>query len=124
VTGRYLIDTHVLLWTLNNDPRLSEAHRSIFLKGEDIAISAITVLEIAIKRSLGKVTLAVDLVALLREKGIPILLLNDEHAARVEHLPFHHKDPFDRVLIAQAQIEGMILVTSDKKIRRYDVQLA
>lgn len=124
VTARYLVDSRILLWALNNDRRLSEKHRSIFVKGEDVVISAVSILEIAIKRSLGKVTLAVELVPLLRQRGIPILALNEKHAARVEHLPFHHRDPFDRALIAQAQVEGLTLATTDANILRYDVLLA
>lgn len=124
MTRRYLIDTHILLWALSNDRRLSQAHRSIFLQNEDVVVSAITILEIAIKRSVGKITLTVDLLSLLRERGIPILALNETHAARVEHLPFHHGDPFDRALIAQAQIENLTLVTADASMARYDVLLA
>ena len=121
---RYLLDTHILLWALNNDPRLSDPHRAIFLSNQQVVVSAISVLEIAIKKSLGKLTLAVDLLTLLRDRGIPILMMNEAHAARVEFLPMHHGDPFDRVLIAQAQIEGMTLVTADANIMSYDVLLA
>ena len=124
MTKRYLLDTHILLWALSNDRRLSEAHRSIFAEGEDVVVSAITVLEIAIKKSLGKLTLPIDLDDFLRERGVPVLAMNERHAARVEHLPFHHSDPFDRVLVAQAQIEGLTLVTTDANISRYDVLLA
>jgi len=124
VNGRYLLDTHILLWALNNDPRLSETHRAIFLSNQQVVISAISILEIAIKKSLGKLTLAVDVVSLLHERGISILAVTETHAARVEFLPMHHGDPFDRVLIAQAQIEGMTLVTADANIKRYDVLLA
>lgn len=124
MTTRYLLDTHILLWALNNDRRLSDKHRSIFAKGEDVTVSAISILEIAIKRSLGKLALNIDIVEFLRERGVAVLPLNQAHAARVEHLPFHHGDPFDRVLIAQAQIEGMALVTADADIRRYEVLLA
>lgn len=124
MTKRYLLDTHILLWALSNDRRLSESHRSIFAEGEDVVVSAITVLEIAIKKSLGKLTLPIDLDDFLRERGVPVLAMNERHAARVEHLPFHHSDPFDRVLVAQAQIEGLTLVTTDANISRYDVLLA
>lgn len=124
MTPRYLIDTHVLLWALNNDSRLSASHRSIFANDANVVVSAVTILEVAIKKSLGKLVLGVDLVAFLQEKGIEILPMTEKHAARVEHLPRLHADPFDRVLIAQAQIEGMTLVTADADIARYDVLLA
>ena len=120
----YLIDTHILLWALNNDRRLSAAHRSIFAEGADVAVSAVTILEVAIKKSLGKLTLSIDLVDFLRSRGINIIAMNEAHAARVEHLPRLHGDPFDRVLIAQAQIEGLTLVTADANMARYDVLLA
>jgi len=120
----YLIDTHILLWVLNEDPRLSEKHREIFLSGKDIVVSAVSILEIAIKKSLGKVVVRLDIVELLRDRGVPILAVNGRHAARVEHFPLYHRDPFDRVLVAQAQIEGLQVVTEDANIRQYDILLA
>lgn len=89
-----------------------------------IVISAVTVLEIAIKRSLGKLTIGLEVSALLRARGIPILPMTETHAARVEFLPKIHGDPFDRVLVAQAQLEGLTLVTANANIQRYDVLLA
>ncbi|MDX8535422.1 type II toxin-antitoxin system VapC family toxin [Mesorhizobium sp. VK25D] len=105
------------------DSRLSDHHRDIFLRGEDVVVSAISVAEIAIKKSLGKVTLTANIVDILRSNGIPILSVNEQHAARLEHLPFHHRDPFDRLLIAQAQIEGLTMVTADRHFSAYDVAL-
>jgi len=124
MSPKYLVDTHILLWVLNADSRLADHHRDIFLAGEDVIVSAISVAEIAIKKSLGKITLAGDIVDLLRSNGIPILGVNELHAARLEHLPLHHRDPFDRLLIAQAQIEGLTLVTADRHFSAYDVALA
>lgn len=124
MSPRYLVDTHILLWVLNADSRLSDRHRDIFLAGEDVNVSAISVAEIAIKKSLGKITLSGDVVDILRSSGIPILIVNEVHAARLEHLPLHHRDPFDRLLIAQAQIEGLTLVTADRQFSAYDVALA
>ncbi|WP_347344051.1 type II toxin-antitoxin system VapC family toxin [Mesorhizobium vachelliae] len=95
----------------------------MFLRGEDVVVSAISVAEIAIKKSLGKVTLTANIVDILRSNGIPILSVNEQHAARLEHLPFHHRDPFDRLLIAQAQIEGLTMVTADRHFSAYDVAL-
>ncbi|MDF3211033.1 MULTISPECIES: type II toxin-antitoxin system VapC family toxin [Mesorhizobium] len=87
-------------------------------------VSAVSVAEIAIKKSLGKVTLTGDIVDLLRSNGIPILGVNELHAARLEHLPLHHRDPFDRLLIAQTQIEGLTLISADRQFSAYDVVLA
>ncbi|UCI06055.1 type II toxin-antitoxin system VapC family toxin [Mesorhizobium sp. B1-1-8] len=96
MSRKYLVDTHILLWVLNADSRLSDHHRDIFLAGEDVTVSAISVAEIAIKKSLGKIALTGDVVEILRSNGIPILSVNELHAARLEHLPLHHRDPFDR----------------------------
>ncbi|AZO68977.1 MAG: type II toxin-antitoxin system VapC family toxin [Mesorhizobium sp.] len=123
MSHQYLVDTHILLWVLNADSRLSDHHRDIFLAGEDVVVSAVSVAEIAIKKSLGKVTLTGNIVEILRSNGIPILSVNELHAARLEHLPLHHRDPFDRLLIAQAQIEGLTLVTADRHFSAYDVAL-
>ncbi|MDF3155841.1 type II toxin-antitoxin system VapC family toxin [Mesorhizobium sp. M7A.F.Ca.CA.001.09.2.1] len=124
MSRRYLVDTHILLWVLNADSRLSDHHRDIFLTGKDVIVSAVSVAEIAIKKSLGKVTLTGDIVDLLRSNGIPILGVNELHAARLEHLPLHHRDPFDRLLIAQTQIEGLTLISADRQFSAYDVVLA
>ncbi|AEH89434.1 type II toxin-antitoxin system VapC family toxin [Mesorhizobium opportunistum] len=123
MSGKYLVDTHILLWVLNADSRLSDHHRDIFLAGREVIISAVSVAEIAIKKSIGKVTLTGDVVDILRSNGIPILGINELHAARLEHLPLHHRDPFDRLLVAQAQIEGLTLVTADRQFSSYDVAL-
>ncbi|MER9415573.1 type II toxin-antitoxin system VapC family toxin [Mesorhizobium sp. M0306] len=123
MSRQYLVDTYILLWVLNADSRLSDHHRDIFLAGEDVVVSAVSVAEIAIKKSLGKVTLTGNIVEILRSNGIPILGVNELHAARLEHLPFHHRDPFDRLLIAQAQIEGLTVVTADRHFSAYDVAL-
>ncbi|TPK74758.1 type II toxin-antitoxin system VapC family toxin [Mesorhizobium sp. B2-4-15] len=124
MSRKYLVDTHTLLWVLNADSRLSDRHRDIFLAGEEVIVSAVSVAEIAIKKSLGKIALNGDVVEILRSNGIPILSVNELHAARLEHLPLHHRDPFDRLLIAQAQIEGLTLVSSDRHFSAYDVAMA
>ncbi|RWM90710.1 MAG: type II toxin-antitoxin system VapC family toxin [Mesorhizobium sp.] len=124
MSRKYLVDTHILLWVLNADSRLSDHHRDLFLAGEDVIVSAISVAEIAIKKSLGKVTLAGNISEILRSNGIPILSVNELHAERLEHLPLHHRDPFDRLLIAQAQIEGLTLISADRHFSAYDVTLA
>ncbi|TIO76793.1 MAG: type II toxin-antitoxin system VapC family toxin [Mesorhizobium sp.] len=121
MSRKYLVDTHILLWVLNADSRLSDHHRDIFLAGEDVVVSAISVAEIAIKKSLGKVTLTGNIVDILKSNGIPILGVNEFHTARLEYLPLHHRDPFDRLLVAQAQIEGLTMVTADRHFSAYDV---
>ncbi len=117
----YLIDTHVLLWAVDDDPRLSEQQRTIMHHGEGLIISAVSIWEIAIKRALGKLTLAGNIVDTVRAHNIPFLAVNELHAARTEQLGDHHRDPFDRLLIAQAQIENLTILTSDAIFARYDV---
>jgi len=86
--------------------------------------SAASVWEIAVKASLGKLTLATTLEQLVRggiERGVRLLDVTAGHAYRVEHLPFHHRDPFDRLLVAQAMHEGMVIVSRDGQIDEYPV---
>ena len=122
MSSGYLVDTHILLWVLNADSRLSDQHRDIFHAGKDVTVSAISVAEIAIKKSLGKITLSGNIVDILRSNGIPILSVNEQHAARLEHLPLHHRDPFDRLLVAQARAENMAIVSSDSLLDDYGVR--
>ncbi|GAA4110656.1 type II toxin-antitoxin system VapC family toxin [Aminobacter aganoensis] len=121
---KFLLDTHVFLWALRDDERLSPEHRMIIARGEGIAISAVSIWEIAIKRSSGKLRVDGDMVQVLNERGTPILSINEHHASRVEHLADHHRDPFDRLLIAQAQVENLVILTADPMFARYDVALA
>lgn len=118
----YLIDTHILIWWLADDPQLPADARSVIADGSnDILVSAVTIAEIAIKKSLGKLDMPVTAKEALRIGGFDQLPLTADHAARLETLPWHHRDPFDRMLIAQAQHEGYVLVTADGRCREYDV---
>ena len=125
---RYLLDTHVLLWGLADDPRLSKRVRTLLLDDENtLYFSAASTWELAVKCSLGRLRFSAPLETYLPSKlaseGIEPLSVSTEHAARTERLPWHHRDPFDRLLIAQAQIESLDLVSSDKALRGYDVKL-
>ena len=120
----YLIDTHVLLWAVSDDPRLSKRQREILHQGDDLVVSAVSIWEIAIKRALGKLILNGDIVDAVKSRNIPFLAINERYAARTEHLGDHHRDPFDRLLIAQAQVENLTILTSDDVFRRYDVMVA
>lgn len=121
---RFLLDTHVFLWAIRDNERLSHNHRAIIADGEGIAISVVSIWEIAIKRSSGKLVADGDMVQLLNERAIPILSINEHHASRVEHLANHHCDPFDRLLIAQAQVENLAILTADPMFAHYDIALA
>lgn len=121
---RFLLDTHILLWAISDDARLSSNHRRLIESGDGIAVSAVSIWEIAIKRSSGKLHVDGDIVELLKARGIPVVAINEHHAAQVENLAGHHRDPFDRMLIAQAQVEGLSILTADPTFVRYDVALA
>ncbi len=118
-----LLDTHIALWALVDSPRLSVRARDLILAPRSVVwISAATVWEIAIKHSLARGDMPVsgaDAVGYFRAAGYRFLPVEPEHAAAVETLPPHHQDPFDRLLIAQAQVEPMHLLSHDADIARY-----
>jgi PIN domain nuclease of toxin-antitoxin system len=120
---RYLLDTHAFLWLAEDDPRLDANVRVLFSDANnEIFLSAASVWEMAIKASLGKLTLATPLARLVAggvERGIQLLSVSCDHAYQVEQLPFHHRDPFDRLLVAQASHGGMQLVSRDPKLDAY-----
>ena len=119
----YLLDTNVVLWALAEPRRLSEAARVAMEDARnEIFVSVVSGWEIAIKRALGKAEAPDDLEAGIREQGFTPLLITFHQAERAGVLPPHHRDPFDRILIAQAQAEGLILVTRDPRIPVYGVR--
>jgi PIN domain nuclease of toxin-antitoxin system len=128
--SRYLLDTHTLIWMRNNDRRLDRNKwESIFFGGDhEIFFSIVSLWEIAIKRALGKLTLEGDLIDFSRtledHHGFCKLEIDVTDLCRLETLPMHHTDPFDRLLIAQAIEHGAIAVTNDPKWRRYSVRTA
>ena len=119
-----LLDTHVVIWIFANDPRLSgSAITTIADANNQVFVSAATAWEIAIKRALGKLEAPRDYSDGLKRYRFTPLDITTEHALAVEGLPPHHDDPFDRMLIAQANIERLTLVTRDRRMRAYDVRL-
>jgi len=120
---RYLADTHVLLWALADDRRLLGRHKSVLLSSAEVYFSAASIWEIAIKRSLGKLQAPQNLAALLPRAGFIPLDLTPRHAEAVLDLPRHHSDPFDRLLIVQAMIEKMCVMTVDTRFSHYGVDL-
>jgi PIN domain nuclease of toxin-antitoxin system len=125
---RTLLDTHVFIWWLFDSPKLSQvAYAHIADPANQIFVSAASVCEIAIKLAINKLPLPSDLdddelFASLAGTGFSALPVTLKHAYAVRHLPWHHRDPFDRLLVAQSRIEGMTLVTNDAALRRYDLQ--
>lgn len=119
---RLLLDTHVLLWAVLNDPRLTDAQRAAIGEG-DLYLSSASVWEIGIKRSLGKLDVPDDLFEVAVDAGCRPLPISWTHAEAAAALPQHHSDPFDRMLVAQARCEGLSLVSSDGKLAAYDVEI-
>lgn len=123
---KLLLDTHVVLWWTHDSRRLSQTARE--LVGDprhDVLLSAVVAWEIAIKRALGTLKVRPALVTeLLADGGAAELAVSVAHATEVERLPMHHRDPFDRMLVAQARVEGAVLVSSDEALRKYDVPVS
>ena len=114
---KLLLDTHLLLWAAGNPERLSKKARALIEKNEhELFFSSGSLWEIVIKRNLGRDDFKVDARVLRRgllDNGYSELPIASEHVVAIDGLPQHHKDPFDRVLVAQAIVEGITLVTSD-----------
>lgn len=118
-----LLDTHVLLWALTNDPALAEPARGAITDGRNrVLVSAVSAWEITIKKALGRLRAPDDLVDQLAERRFTVLDVTIHHALAVGELAGHHADPFDRLLIAQARTERLTLVTRDRNIARYEVE--
>lgn len=120
---RLLLDTHIVLWAMLDDPRLPPGIRQAIADCETLRISAVTVWEVAIKTGLGKLAVPADLFERAAAAGAQPLAITWDHAEAVRHLPLHHADPFDRLLIAQAQCEGLVLASVDRKFADYGVPL-
>lgn len=121
---KLLLDTHAALWWLADDDRLGpEAERELSDETNRVLLSAAVVWEVAIKRSLGKLQAPADLAPTLLAAGAQPVAITLDHAAAVEELPWHHRDPFDRLLVAQARTEGAAIVSQDDRMRPYGVSL-
>ena len=123
---RLLLDTHTFLWWVSNDRRLSDRARAFIQdQSAEVFFSTVAAWEIAIKVRLGQIELQGDVTQVIPERiaanGFLILPVEIQHALRVAALPLLHRDPFDRLLIAQAQIEGLTILTRDPLIAQYDV---
>jgi PIN domain nuclease of toxin-antitoxin system len=125
---KILLDTQVWLWMLAAPERFCGATRSLLESGEqELYLSAASAWEIAIKHGLGKLTLpgrpAEVVPDLMAETAVLALPVQSSHALRVADLPPHHRDPFDRLLVAQAQLEGLPILTADPQLALYDVEI-
>ncbi len=124
---RLLLDTHTFLWFIHGDKRLSQTAKEAFLDTDnELYLSAVSYWEICIKQSLGKLGLVTDwqqaVDTELTANGIKWLTLEKAHCQAILHLPMLHRDPFDRLLIAQAQVESMALLTEDGNVQKYSVK--
>jgi len=119
-----LLDTHVLLWWLDDNPGLSRRARTVIADGNNLVfVSAAVIWEIQIKHALGKLKIPKSFRNVLDQQGFELLDITVEHAYAVGKLPLYHRDPFDRILMAQAKLENMILVSRDKRIKKYKIPL-
>lgn len=116
-----LLDTHVVLWWLTDDQTLSVEVKEAIDTETEVFLSAASVWEIAIKQALGKLTAPANLIDVLGRCGLVELPIRFRHAAEAGALPALHRDPFDRMLVAQARCEGLTLLTRDEQLQRYDV---
>lgn len=118
-----LLDTHILLWHLEDNPKLStETSALIENTAHQKFFSIVSLWEIEIKRNLGKLIVNQAIETLL-PKEIIILPLKIEHISHLKNLPFHHRDPFDRIIISQAVVENFTVITDDGYFKQYDVKL-
>lgn len=122
---KYLCDTHIFLWWLNNDKRLKKTVRDILESPENIIYaSVVSAWEIVIKlKTNPKFKLKTTVAECFQKAGFSVLDIELHHALRLEELKLIHHDPFDRMLIAQAQVEGATIITTDEKIGKYKVDL-
>ena len=122
-----LLDTHTLLWAISDDPRLSRRAQQIFTGPNDLFLSVASIWEILIKVKTGKLPLPDPagpyLVKKLRENRIEVLPIKLDHVLKIENLTVHHRDPFDRILIAQSIEEKCPLITADPIFERYPVNV-
>ena len=119
-----LLDTHALLWWLDDNPTLSEKAREAISDGGNLVfVSAAVIWEIRIKQALGKLEIPSDFREAINSQAFEMLPITADHTHLIEELPQHHRDPFDRMLIAQAKFEGLTIVTRDKNFNKYNVPI-
>lgn len=128
MTVRYLIDTHCWLWWNADPERLAGAAKEVIAEGgNEILFSVASAWEITIKHSLGKLTLPLPpekyVPSRIHKNSMAVANIQLDHVLNIARLPRHHRDPFDRILISQAQVDSLTFITADERIREYDVNL-
>lgn len=124
---RLLIDTHILIYFLEGNKLLEQNHRQTIADSQnEVLLSIASLWEMAIKISIGKLTLSQtleDVIKQIYSENIEILPISPDHTLQVSTMPFHHRDPFDRITIAQCQIENLPIISNDKNFSAYGVKL-
>lgn len=120
---RLLLDTHAYVWFRNLDGRLPPSLRGKIESAAEAFVSHVSLWELAIQASLGRIRSVDRFFDGLDDAGLVALELKTAHIARYRHNPLHHRDPFDRMIVAQAQVEELVLVSVDSAIAAYDVQI-
>jgi PIN domain nuclease of toxin-antitoxin system len=116
-----LLDTHILYWWLVDDARISDEERHMISDAEAALVSTASIWEMSLKRTIGKLKVPDDLPSQLSRHDFAVLPVHLDHALRVGELPPLHRDPFDRMLVAQAQLEELVIATQDPRIAQYGV---
>ena len=121
---RILVDTHIFLWMLSCPDRLNQKRRyELESRANEVFLSAMSIAELMIKRSIGKINFEFDPLEMAQKMGVEVLSFSGAEAMVLGKLPFHHKDPFDRMLIAQALINGFSLMSDDSKFLQYECKI-
>lgn len=121
---KYLLDTHILVWWVKHDRKLKPQIRSLVENPQNhIFVSVVNAWEITIKQKKGKLHLKTTLENTFNEPGFELIPITFDHVLNLHQLPLHHKDPFDRMLVAQAISEKLTLITHDQKLKKYKVNV-
>jgi PIN domain nuclease of toxin-antitoxin system len=121
---KIIIDTHIFLWAISNPTKLDKKHKQkIETPTNIIYVSSVSITELMIKSSIGKLDVNFDPIEIAKKSGFELLDFSAEDALALKDLPFHHKDPFDRMLISQALNRKYALMTDDAKMAKYDCRL-
>ena len=119
----FLLDSHIIIWWLNNDSRLPQKWRQVIANPDNFCyVSLATLWEITIKESLGKLSPPKNLISLIQREGFAWLNITIDHIQQLRQLPHIHKDPFDRLLAAQCLVENLTLITIDKNLLQYPIK--